>query len=165
MGWGNLGSAANAATNNGGRYLKLTDGCRFELLLMSEPYTKEVTWSDGRTSVRFAAVVYCTDDPSGAQQLEFGAGVAKDLARELKGQDPSKTKVMVSRTGSGKTDTRYTVARLGKATAEELADAKVADAGRMWDLSEDGWVPLDDAAPKPKPATPAADVPDEDVPF
>lgn len=162
MGWDTLGAAASKASN-GGRYLKLTDGCRYELLMLSSPYTQEKTWDDGRTSMRFAAVVYCTDAPSGAQQLEFGAGVAKDLARELKGHDPSTTKVMISRVGSGKTDTRYTVARLGKASADDLEAAKAADDDRIWDLGEDGWAPLEDAPKAAKPA--ASDAPPEDVPF
>jgi hypothetical protein len=169
MGWSDLGKAASSASGNGGRYLKLSDGSRYELLLLSEPYQKDVTWPDGRQSVRFAAVVYCTDDPSGAQQFEFGAGVAKDLALELKGQDPATTKVMVSRKGSGKTDTRYTVARLGKASADELRAARAADADRTWDLQEDGWYPLEGSGePVPK-ASPDPDPhnagPDEDIPF
>jgi hypothetical protein len=166
MGWDNLGSAADKAGGNGGRYLKLKDGSRFELLMLSEPFMQEKTWSDGRTSTRFACVVYCTDDPSGAQQFEFGPGVAKDLAAELKGNDPRTVKVMVSRKGSGQTDTRYTVARLGKASGEEIRAANKADADRAWDLAEDGWWPLDGgnkATPATKPAP--SSTPDEDVPF
>ena len=166
MGWDTLGAAANAAGGNSGRYLKLKDGSRFELLMLSDPYTMEKTWNDGRTSTRFACVVFCTDDPSGAQQLEFGPGVARDLASELKGHDPRKTKVMISRKGSGQTDTRYTVARLGKASADELAQAKAADADRIWDLEEDGWAPLEAEKPTARPkAAPANDAPAEDVPF
>lgn len=171
MGWSSLGRAANSASN-GGRYLKLTDGSRYELLMLGPPHQKEVTWQDGRTSIRFAAVVYCTDSPSGAQQFEFGPGVARDLAAELTGHDETATKVMVSRKGSGKTDTRYTVARIGKATKEEVRAASVADADRTWELAEEGWWPLEDAAPAPAPAAKPAkarpstfEAPDDDVPF
>ncbi len=164
MSWGNLESAANSG--NGGRYLKLKDGSRFELLLISDPFTKEVTWGDGRTSQRFACVVYCTDSPAGAQQLEFGPGVARKLSGELKGQDPRKVKVMVKRTGSGKTDTEYTVARLGSASLDEITAAKVADADRLWDLEEDGWCPLEPSAPVAAARTQGLETgPDADIPF
>jgi len=163
MSWGNLDSAANAATSNGGRYLKLKDGDRFELLFVSPPFQKEVTWPDGRTSVRFVARVYCTSDPSGVQQYEFGAGVAKDLASELRGHDVASTRVMLSRKGSGKTDTRYTVARIGAATDAEVAASKVADDDRAWSLEEDGWWPLEEAGKAVPPK--AAPVADDDAPF
>lgn len=164
MGWGNLESAANSASGNGGRYLKVRDGNRFELLLLSEPFTMQKTWNDGRTSTRFAAVVYVTSDPAGAQQFEFGPGIAKDLASELKGQDARAVKVMISRKGSGQTDTRYTVARLGAATPAELAAAKVADEDRIWDLEEDGWCPLEQSSAPSKPPA-GNNVQDSDVPF
>lgn len=174
MGWSNLKSAASRASGNGGRYLKLSDGDRYELLFMCPPHQKEVTWPDGRTSVRFAARVYATSDPAGVQQLEFGPGVARDLADELAGQDPGTTKVMIRRTGSGKTDTRYTVARMGQASADEIKAAQEADEDRTWDLTEDGWWELEGSSePAPKAAPAAANAPrssdipeqDEDIPF
>jgi hypothetical protein len=171
MSWGNLESTINANRGNGGKWLKVKDGDRHEVLFLSAPYMQTKTWSEGRSSDRYGFVVYCTSDPAAAQLFECGPGVAKDLAKEMKGVNPAEVKVMIKREGSGQTDTRYTVARLGKADAAELKAAKAADADRSWDMAEEGWTPLSElaktdpyaAAPKATPASNEA--PDDDIPF
>lgn len=169
MSWDNLKTHASSGGGNSGRYFKLRDGDRHEVITLGEPVTKEVTWSDGRTSRRYCVAVYCTSSPAECQSFEFGPGIAKDLAVE--NPKPGQTVVRLKRTGSGKEDTKYTVAEVRPATAEELAEAKRCFADKTWDLEEEGWWPLaahtaagSGLPPSPPPAS-SAPAADDDIPF
>ncbi len=179
-GWGNAAKAADSFRPQG-RYFKLDDGKKAQVLFLGDPMVRFSRWESGSSVVepgpvngagpRYLAVVF-NIGAGICQQIEMSPTVFKQVTEEIADSpDPSRLIVRLKRTGLGK-ETTYSVMETGKVDDGKYREAQQADNARDWALDDlEGIMSIDAALalldgdkldPHPGPAPAAAD---EETPF
>lgn len=121
------------AESEGGTFLKVSPGASVAGVLRGEVHKFWSVWPQGGkkqefdtptagSSVRFKVNFIVWDGTTFVAKVwEFGITINNLLAEITKHMDITKTKINISRTGSGKEDTRYNVIPVGPVGEKQLA--------------------------------------------
>lgn len=160
MGWG--AATKLAKQSGGGKFLRLEDGDRCQVVVMSEPHVKYVIWDQeqgksvqvapGQGKPRFFLSVYNVGQKA-PQILEMSGRVFEDVSKELEGAGYESI-LTIKRSGTGK-DTRYAILASGQPDAALRAALEV---------EADPFDLVDEVGAEPVPE-PGADAAPSDVPF